>query len=928
MSVHITSKLRGNFIFSDMKHPLGFLNQTDSSLSFDNGTRTFTIQPAVSLFTYYISGVLYAKSSAESIQISNTEGLHYIYYDGDTLAETTTFSVDLFITYAYVASLYWDTDNSWEIYFGNERHEINMPGTTHYREHIGDGTVWVNGIGLGDFTADGDGSSDTHAQLSCANGTILDEDIFTTITDGSPQDISPILQAPIYYKSGASGYWRRDAATNFPVKSFSGGSNLLAWNQNNGGTWQQTEVTSGQYVLAHIYAINDINNPIIAVQGQQTYGNIPAAREGAETEIVNLATEGLPFAEAVAIGSVIYQTRTSYSNAVQALVRTTDTGANYVDFRRSQGISAGNPFGLPEVSELEVISVRFAGAKGDGITDDYTAINNAINAIGTDEQTLYFGPGTYYIGTSISTPANVKIRFDKGAIIQDNGDAGITFTIADSGGIDAGPYQIFNFTGAGSGATFTNGGEGFVNWWVDDGVGTSGDPWTSPTDSAGISEAITAGLTDIKLTTGEYLIDAPYTTGLAGFTGRVLRGEGAVSTLINYSDTSGDILTLDGTQIDIRDFRMVGPGTGGTENALTVQADTGGTRAYVSRVNILDCGGFGFTLGNSNTCCMGIQASNCGSGLVRIGNTGGTVSIGGGSYLLGTRLTTTYGLSVPAGMSNNNVHIYDTNIENCDYGIYSGGALGDFRNITLTNVHFEANVTADVRASSQMESLILNGCRIGGNSSNTTATGLDLNSATSCNIILNGGRFGGYETEQIDWPNSNSGKFVILAEPQGIDYATVARNLSNDVPITNTSKWLSQCISDVSTSDTGEDDLASVILPQNSQNVYRVIRIKAAGTKTNLNGNKTLKFYCGTDSITFHPAINVAGDWRFTAEMTLTGASERRCSWSGFHESVTHGYSSFTTDDLSAGNITLKVTGECADGADTITQTMFIVELV
>lgn len=587
-------------IFTAMGEPTGFVNQVDSTLAFVNGTRTFTIAPAVTSFTYYVAGALRIKSASENIVIANTEGLHFIYYDDETLSETTTFTIDLLTTYVLVAIIYWDATNSQQIYFGDERHSITMDGMTHYNMHITKGAAYVSGLALGNFTADASGANDAHAQFSVANGVILDEDIFTTITDGSPQDISAILNAPVYYKDGASGVWRRQASSAFPVINFAAGSNLLAWNQNNGGTWQQTEVLNNQFVLAHIYAINDINTPIIAVQGQATYGNVPAAREGAENEITTLATSGLPFAEAVAIGSVIYQTSTGYANTPQARVRTTDAGDNYVDFRRSQGISAGNPFGLPEVSELEIVSVRFAGAKGDGVTDDYTAINNAIAAIGTDEQTLYFSAGNYYIGTSISIPANVNVIMDRGAVIQDNGDAGVNVTI------------------------------------------------------------------------------------------------------------SGNLL----------------PAPGETHFNLT----------------------------------------------------------GGGST-------------------------------------------------SITNTYRRVRVQESIPAS-------------------------------------------------------------------------------------------------VSTSGTGEDNLMTFTLPQNAHLYHNTVRITAAGTKTNLNGNKTLKFYCGTDSVTFHPAANNAIDWGFTMEMTLTGASERRAFWRGFHATSTQGYDAFTTDDLSAGSITLKVTGECSNAADTITQTMFIVELV
>jgi len=142
-------------------------------------------------------------------------------------------------------------------------------------------------------------------------------------------------KAPIFYKSGASGDWKKDTAGNFTAKSFSGGSSRLAWNEDTGSTWQQTEVGQLNLVLVHIFATNDINTPIIAVQGQAEYSNVGNARAGANDEISNLVTTGLPFQEFAPIGSIIFQTSTTYSNTPQARIRSTDEGENYVDFRGS-----------------------------------------------------------------------------------------------------------------------------------------------------------------------------------------------------------------------------------------------------------------------------------------------------------------------------------------------------------------------------------------------------------------------------------------------------------------------------------------------------------------------------------------------------------------------------------------------------------------
>ena len=72
-------------------NPHGFLNQTDTAISFVDGTQTFTIAPTGADFTYYRQGINVTKSAPENKIIANTDGLHFIYYDNtDTLQDSLT----------------------------------------------------------------------------------------------------------------------------------------------------------------------------------------------------------------------------------------------------------------------------------------------------------------------------------------------------------------------------------------------------------------------------------------------------------------------------------------------------------------------------------------------------------------------------------------------------------------------------------------------------------------------------------------------------------------------------------------------------------------------------------------------------------------------------------------------------------------------
>ena len=114
------------------------------------------------------------------------------------------------------------------------------------------------------------GDDDEDAQFGVAGGQYFNEDIILNYTATIPQDINPILNAPIYFLVGPTADFRKDTATVFPVKSFVGGNGRIAFNEFTGGAWQQTEVTNNDFVLAHIFVTNDVFEPVLAIQGQDT----------------------------------------------------------------------------------------------------------------------------------------------------------------------------------------------------------------------------------------------------------------------------------------------------------------------------------------------------------------------------------------------------------------------------------------------------------------------------------------------------------------------------------------------------------------------------------------------------------------------------------------------------------------------------------
>lgn len=314
-----------------VKEPTGFPNLIDSSISFVDGTRTFTIQPTGASFDFYIKGHQFTKSAPESLVIPNLPGDHYIYYNNlGALTSTQAFSPAILQDYAFVSIVYWNTDTSKHSYFAEERHGLIMDGMTHTYLHTVFGARFISGLALQGFNVDSSGNLNSSAQFTSDQGSIRDEDLLHQLLAQS--------QIPILYRQGQ--LWRRKAPGIFPLvysgdsTGYVGANNRIPFNEYTGGAWQLTQANNSYYVLVHFFGTNDKDNGVVGIQGIAQYNGIGPAREGANAEIVSLS--GLPFAEFVPIGSVIFETLNAFSNTPKARVVSTDTGADYVDFRGSQ----------------------------------------------------------------------------------------------------------------------------------------------------------------------------------------------------------------------------------------------------------------------------------------------------------------------------------------------------------------------------------------------------------------------------------------------------------------------------------------------------------------------------------------------------------------------------------------------------------------
>lgn len=325
----------------------GQIDFTRSTLSFNKTNRTFSITPSTDFFYFYHSGREFKKTVAESIVIDNTEGLHYIYFDETgTIQKSTVFSYDIILKNVFVAIIYWSVEDQNYLYVGDERHGCTMDAHTHARIHAESGAVYISGMNpnftySGNSVIDGNGSSAAHLGFGLSDGTFRDEDIVHTCfaTDFNKN-------IPIYYRITPTVWKRRNGGEGLISYRliYNTNTNVIQYNKKNGNVFTLESPASGNFVLYHLYVINDANlnqaplnqsletrdNKYILIAGTQEYTSKVEAKYNAINEISEM--ENFPFIESVAIATFIFEYNSSYTNIAKARLVSID-GSNFIDWR-------------------------------------------------------------------------------------------------------------------------------------------------------------------------------------------------------------------------------------------------------------------------------------------------------------------------------------------------------------------------------------------------------------------------------------------------------------------------------------------------------------------------------------------------------------------------------------------------------------------
>jgi hypothetical protein len=278
--------------------PMGHADKSQSVITFNDATRTFTIAPANASFDVWVTGTKQTYTTPQSVTLANTSGEYYVYFDSNGLGVQTNYFI--WDQQAPTSLIYYNANTGTAPYFADERHGTTLDWQTHEYLHRTRGAVIANGFSIGNYSVGG------AVQIDIGNGTFFDEDLQIDVTHSNTptantwqQDLQGPAQIPMFYLSGTG--WVRDNPTGYVNKQ---GASRPRYNLLSGGTWSVADIDANKYGTTFIVATNNLTYPIIGIMSQSSHANRGDA-EG--LEFSDLVLTGFPVAEFRLLYKVVFK---------------------------------------------------------------------------------------------------------------------------------------------------------------------------------------------------------------------------------------------------------------------------------------------------------------------------------------------------------------------------------------------------------------------------------------------------------------------------------------------------------------------------------------------------------------------------------------------------------------------------------------------
>ena len=293
-------------------HRRGFIDNSQTSISFADGTQLFTLTDNTSGtgWSYYRNGIKYTINGNKTVSLpgapSATAGKYYITIqgtDGALTASTTPWTFDPNVI--FVATVLWDPSNTPNYFLADERHTMLIDYQMHKYLHETTGTQYVNGgILTGpDVSAGVPSVTNYNNTVGISAASIADEDIFINLPALTRPNGSNLSYVILLRNSGSLSDWK---ISNVPL------SEGLSYIEYDNGT-SMVEASPGKYVNTYI-AFTDLkgnNNPqFIIIPGQNQFNTL---EEAIAESPASFDFTGLEIDEWVIAYQLTWETSTGYS---------------------------------------------------------------------------------------------------------------------------------------------------------------------------------------------------------------------------------------------------------------------------------------------------------------------------------------------------------------------------------------------------------------------------------------------------------------------------------------------------------------------------------------------------------------------------------------------------------------------------------------
>lgn len=311
------------------------------TISFDDTTRTLTVVPvSIEGYSFCSNNIEHTITETLTRQISNTQGMYYIYFDGDGILQTTNnFIPDLLLKYALVSIGYWSVTLQ-KALPNYEFHTSEVSGLWHYLIHRSVGAKYDSGLIIDDNSS-GDGTSNDDIRVHITSGYIQDEDLLNPINSKTTE-----LNLTLLYKDGSDWLWSDQLDSVYSI------TNIPKYNLDTAGVWSQESMTNGYFGVAIFFAYPSLKyEQIVCIMSQGQYATIAEASEACrQRPDIN----GMPVPEFRALYAKPYKYDSTYTNDSRCAFVPLDDGNDHIDWRYTVGIESAGGGSLGTLSSSDI----------------------------------------------------------------------------------------------------------------------------------------------------------------------------------------------------------------------------------------------------------------------------------------------------------------------------------------------------------------------------------------------------------------------------------------------------------------------------------------------------------------------------------------------------------------------------------------------